>query len=184
MAFYQACLGGELSLQTVGETPMADKLPPKMKESILHATLVKGSLTLMASDMVGEKGLIKGNAVSLMLDCSSEEEIRSCYAALAQGGEATHPLELSFWGALFGDLTDQFGNHWLLHFEKRAPPVADQPTRHWQNPPNGPWLCRHPHVGRLVPATYGSGPCCLHGIGNNALVKIKKKRCGERSFLP
>ena len=122
MNFYQNCLGGELMLQPIGDSPMADKIPPEMADCILHATLTKGGLLLMASDMVGERGLVRGNAVSMMLNCESEEEIKACYAALSEGGQATHPLEDSFWGALFGDLTDRFGNQWLLHFDKNAQP--------------------------------------------------------------
>ena len=118
MTFYKNCLGGELNFQTVGESPLADRMPAHMKDCILHATLTNGALVIMASDMVGEKGLVKGTAVSLMLNCSSEDEINNFYAKLADGGAATHPLEISFWGALFGDLTDKFGNQWLLHFDK------------------------------------------------------------------
>ncbi|MGF2413590.1 VOC family protein [Ferruginibacter sp.] len=118
MTFYKNCLRGELTFQTVGESPLADKMPPIMRDCILHATLTNGALTIMASDMVADKGLIKGNAVSLMLNCSSEEETRAFYEKLSAGGRATHPLEISFWGALFGDLTDKFGNQWLLHFDK------------------------------------------------------------------
>jgi len=118
MTFYKECLGGELTLQTIGESPMAGKLPPQMKECILHATLTKGAMVLMGSDMVDEKGLVKGNAVSLTLECSSEKEIRAFYGNLSAEGEATHPLEDTFWGALFGDLTDKFGNHWLFNFDK------------------------------------------------------------------
>ena len=118
MNFYKDCLGGELTLQTIGESPLADKMPPQMKECILHASLVKGSLVLMGSDMVGEKGLIKGNNVSLAINCSSEEEIQSFYEKLSAGGIKDHVLEESFWGATFGDLTDKYGNHWLLNFEK------------------------------------------------------------------
>ena len=119
MQFYQQCLGGELMLQTIGESPVADKLPAQMQESILHSTLTKGPLVLMASDMVGDKGLLKGNNVSLILNCSSEEEIKIFYSQLSAGGEATHPLENSFWGALFGDLVDKYGNQWLLHFDQK-----------------------------------------------------------------
>ena len=118
MSFYQQCLGGELQLQTVGESPLADKLPPQMKDLILHGRLSNGNLVLMGSDMVSEDGLTKGNNVSLMLDCSSEEDIRRYYAALVTGGRATHTLEISFWGALFGDLIDKYGNQWLLHYDK------------------------------------------------------------------
>lgn len=118
MTFYQTCLGGELMLQTVGESPMAGQMPDAMKSCILHATLTKGAWVLMASDMVGEQGLIKGNSVSLMLNCSSETEIREYYARLSAGGQENHPLEITFWGALFGDLTDKWGNQWLLHFQQ------------------------------------------------------------------
>ncbi len=118
MLFYKKCLGGELDLQTVGESPLAEKMPPQMKKSILHATLINGDLLLMASDMVSEKGLIKGNAVSLMLACSSETELKRFYKKLSAGGQMTHPIEISFWGILFGNLTDKFGNQWLLHFDK------------------------------------------------------------------
>lgn len=115
MSFYQQCLGGELSLQTIGDSPLAEKMPEQMKNCILHSTLTKGQLMLMGSDMVGADGLNRGNAVSLMLNLDSEEETRAVYASLSSGGRATHPLEISFWGALFGDLTDKYGNNWLLH---------------------------------------------------------------------
>ena len=67
MTFYKNCLGGELTLQTIGESPLADQMPPQMQQGILHATLTKGALVLLASDMVAEEGLTRGNAVSLML---------------------------------------------------------------------------------------------------------------------
>ncbi len=118
MHFYREALGGELFLQTIGESPMADKLPAQMKASILHASLTHNGLVLMGSDMVGEEGLVRGNAVSLCLNCSSEDEIRTSYANLAAGGNARHPLENTFWGALFGGLTDKYGNHWLLNYDK------------------------------------------------------------------
>jgi PhnB protein len=118
MNFYKSCLGGELILQKIGESPMADKMPPKMKDSILHSTLTKDNLVLMGTDCVPPQVLIKGNSVSLSLNCSSEEEIKSFYKKLSEEGNATFPLEDTFWGALFGGLTDRFGNHWLLNFDK------------------------------------------------------------------
>jgi PhnB protein len=119
MTFYKECLGGELTFQTIGESPLSGKMPKPMKDCILHATLVKGGLVLMGSDMVPPPGLIKGNAVSLSLNCSSEEEIKTFYAKLSAGGKADHVIEDTFWGAMFGDLTDKFGNHWLLNYEKK-----------------------------------------------------------------
>jgi PhnB protein len=118
MTFYKKCLGGELSFQTIGETPLSETMPAKMKKCILHSTLTNGNLVLMGSDMVSENGLIRGNAVSLTLSCGSEKEIRNCYKRLSAGGAATHPLEESFWGALFGGLIDKYGNIWMLNYNK------------------------------------------------------------------
>jgi PhnB protein len=120
MTFYKNCLGGELHFQTLGESPLGEQMQPKMKACILHATLTNGNLILMGSDMVTPTGLIKGNAVSLSLNCSSEKEIKSVYKKLSTGGQATYPLEDTFWGALFGGLTDKFGNNWLLNFDKNS----------------------------------------------------------------
>ncbi len=116
MIFYRECLGGELTLQTIGESPLADQMPQEMKECILHATLKTEDLVIMGSDMTPETGLIKGNAVSLMLKCSSEADIRISFDKLSDGATIKHPLENTFWGALFGDLTDKFGNNWILNF--------------------------------------------------------------------
>ena len=118
MTFYATCLGGEPMFQTIGDSPLADKMPAQMKDSILHASLTKDKLVLMGTDCVPQPGLIKGNSVSLSLQCSSEEEIRLCYEKLSSGGIATYPLEDTFWGALFGGLTDKYGNQWLLNFDK------------------------------------------------------------------
>ncbi|MDN3551062.1 VOC family protein [Mucilaginibacter aquaedulcis] len=114
MTFYQECLGGELVVQTVGELPLAEPMPPCMKQCVLHSTLIKNDLVLTASDMVPEAGLIKGNSVSLLLNCNSETEAYDYYNRLSVGGDATHPLNTTFWGAIFGDLTDKFGNQWLI----------------------------------------------------------------------
>jgi len=118
MIFYKECLGGELTFQTIGESPMADKIPKELKECILHSTLTNEGFVIMGSDMTPETGLIKGNAVSLMLNCSSEADIRMSFQKLSDGGTVKHPLENTFWNALFGDLTDKFGNNWILNFDK------------------------------------------------------------------
>jgi PhnB protein len=118
MTFYKECLGGKLEVQTIGDSPMADQIPIKMKGCILHSTLTTDGFVIMGSDMTPETGIVKGNAVSLMLNCISEADIRRCFDKLSKGGSVKHPLENTFWGALFGDLTDKFGNNWNLNFDK------------------------------------------------------------------
>lgn len=120
MYFYQDCIGGELVFQTVGESPMADQMPAKMKDCILHSTLTNGNVVLLATDILPKNGIIKGNNISLMLDCESELEIKRLYKKLLNGGHSNQLLEDTFWGAIFGDLTDKYGNHWLLNYTRET----------------------------------------------------------------
>ena len=119
MRFYHDCLGGELTFQSIGESPMAGNMPQIMADKIMHAVLTSNEIVIMGTDLVVDAGLVKGNAVSLMLNCDSEEETKSCYEKLSKGGTPVNPLQKTFWGALFGDLVDRFGNTWLINFDKK-----------------------------------------------------------------
>jgi len=119
MAFYQRCFGGELVIQTVRESPLSEKMPAKIKDFVLQATLTNGDLLLMGSDMTPETGLIRGNAVSLMLNAGNEKELTRWFKKLSAGGQVTYPLNENYWGAIFGGLTDRFGNHWLLNYSQK-----------------------------------------------------------------
>ena len=117
MTFYKDCLGGELTLMPVAGSPLAGQMPPDAGQTILHSCLTRGDLVLMATDM-GRGERVNGNAVSLMLNCSSPEEIQTLFAALSSGGEVTCPLGQEFWGATFGHLTDKYGMNWMLNYDK------------------------------------------------------------------
>ena len=118
MTFYHHCLGGELVLLPVSESPVAKEFPAHLQATILHADLKVNGFTLMGDDQPVGQGDAIGHPTSLMLECSSETEIRDLVAKLSVGGEVRHPLEDTFWNSLFGDLTDQFGFHWYLNFDK------------------------------------------------------------------
>jgi len=113
MTFYHECLGGELTLQTVGESPMAGQFPPEMHERILHSSLVKDGLILLASDMAGSEGVWQGNSIALSLLCSTEEEIYTFFANLSRGANVTRPLHPFFAGTI-GALTDRYGIDWII----------------------------------------------------------------------
>ena len=119
MTFYKECLGGgELNLQTVGESPVADQMPPNFnKDQILHSTLVKDGITIMGSDMSRGKS-IDGNTVQICVHCSSAEEIQSIFSNLSQGGTVDDPLSEKFWGDTFGGLTDKYGKPWIFNYSK------------------------------------------------------------------
>ena len=117
MTFYQECLGGELTLQRVAESPMAAQLPAVEGANIMHSILIRGGLVLLASDMIGNK-LERGNTITLCLKCSSNEEINTCFDKLAVGGKIKIPLHQSFWGATYGELTDKYGMNWMFHYTR------------------------------------------------------------------
>ena len=117
MTFYKECLGGELKLQTVGESPMASQMPAAQHKNILHATLTNKGIALMGSDMVGPGGVTHGNAISLTVVCSSKTEIETFFAKLSAGGKVMHALKEEFFGT-YGDLTDKYGISWMFNFDK------------------------------------------------------------------
>ena len=118
MRFYKECFGGELFLQTVSESPIAAQCPAGMQHHIMHSSLTNGSFLLMATDMVGPAGFIAGSDMAVSLNFSSEQEIRSCYEKLAEGGNVMHPLQNAAWAALFATVQDKFGKVWMFNYQK------------------------------------------------------------------
>jgi PhnB protein len=119
MTFYNECMGGTLTMQTVAESPVANQCPESVQDQLLHSTLSFGNFSIMASDMIGPAGYRSGNNVSLCIDCSSEDEINKLYNSLSAGGEILDALKVQFWGALFGEFYDKFGIRWMLNCEKK-----------------------------------------------------------------
>lgn len=116
MNFYKECFGGsDLRLFTYGDAPPNESsMKNAPKDAVMHCSLTKGSMTIMASDWP-EGGANQGNNINLNIDCESMNEIQTLFKALSQGGKVTQPLGDTFWGAHFGMLTDKFGIHWMLN---------------------------------------------------------------------
>ena len=113
MDFYRDCLGGELWLQTFGESPMAQEMPAEMHNRVLHAQLGGGGMVLMASDAMGDQTPSQGGPVVLCLNSQDREEIKAYFAKLAVGATVTQPLSETFFG-LYGGLTDRYGIAWMF----------------------------------------------------------------------
>ena len=120
MTFYKECLGGELVIDTVAGSPMADQMPDEAQQNVLHSMLNNNGIALMASDMMDSSKLTVGNSVNLMLSCDSEEQIRTYFAKLSDGGTVKMTLEDTFWGAIFGHFVDKFGIEWSLNYQKTS----------------------------------------------------------------
>lgn len=121
MTFYRGCLGGELTLQTVADTPIAAQCSAGMQDQVMHAAIENDGFVLMGTDMrrPGE-ALRPGNDMAISLDLDDEEEARDCFSALSDGGEVIDPLAEKPWGALFGVVQDRFGKVWMLNHPKEV----------------------------------------------------------------
>jgi PhnB protein len=121
LAFYQSCLGGELSLQQYGDSPAAAHMPAETHDKIMHGTLTTKHFIIMAAD-AGRMGasLTVGNNVRMSLHFDNDAEIEATFAQLSDGGQVIDPLADVFWGGKFGTLTDRFGINWLFNFQRTA----------------------------------------------------------------
>ena len=121
--FYEQCLGGKIvMMQTHGESPMKDHVPPEWRDKVLHARLVVGGEALMGSDAPPDRyERPQGTYVSLSLAFPDAERI---FKALAEGGSVSMPFQKTFWSPGFGSLVDRFGTPWMINAEPAAEPVG------------------------------------------------------------
>ena len=119
MEFYEEVFGGDLTLNTFGEsgasgTPEADK--------IMHAMLeTDRGFALMASDTPPGMEYNPGTNISISLSGDDADELRGYWEKLSAGGTVTMPLEKQMWGDEFGMCVDQFGISWMVNISQPQP---------------------------------------------------------------
>lgn len=115
--FYADVLRGDVAaLITHGDSPMADQFPPDWHDRVMHACLMAGEVVLFGGDRPpGDAGQATGFSISLHVD--SADDASRIFAALADGGSVTVPLEPSFWAERFGMVVDRFGTPWMVNYE-------------------------------------------------------------------
>ncbi|KPV44421.1 VOC family protein [Alicyclobacillus ferrooxydans] len=113
-ALYADALGGEVvDIRTFADMPGANEAE---KDRVMHLVLKVGDATIYMADN-GEKAVHRGHGLDLTLEFKTEEEARSAFEKLAQGGRVVMPLEQMFWGAVFGRLEDSYGVRWQISTE-------------------------------------------------------------------
>lgn len=121
MRFYQECFGGELTMTTVGESPMKAIFPESMHGRVINARLHGGAADISASDwMRPDEQRVQGNAVCLYLSGGTPDETRAVFERLSRGANVTDPLDTQPFG-LYGALNDAFGVRWMFHAALPAP---------------------------------------------------------------
>ena len=115
MAFYRSCLGGELTIIRLGDTPMKHQAPPAQHHKVVHAHLKSGALELAATDWLhATRTPRQGNTVALYLQ-ATHDELRAIFDKLSVGAdpELLDDLrEMPF--GVYGHLADRYGVHWFF----------------------------------------------------------------------
>ena len=115
--FYATALNGTITQSSkFGSANMATE--ESMKDKILHAVFEAGSLKLMVSDCPPGVRVSEGDQVSLSLNFNDVDLMEKTFAALADSGKITMPIQDTFWGAKFGMTKDKFGVHWMFNHDK------------------------------------------------------------------
>ena len=119
--FYEKVLGGKIvGMSTFGDTPACDHVPAESRNKIMHARLHVGDAVLMGSDNTPPHPYEGVKGCSVALNVADPAEADRIYAALAEKGTVTMPIQETFWAARFGMVVDRFGVPWMVNCEKKA----------------------------------------------------------------
>lgn len=113
--FYEQALGGRIEfMQTHGDSPMAEHVPPDWHDKVIHVCLDVHGKRLMGSDAPAEHfAPAQGMSINLMV--STTDEAKRLFETLAEGGKVTMPFAQTFWSPGFGMCTDRFGTPWMIN---------------------------------------------------------------------
>src|SRR5690349_7696848 len=89
MSFYHDCLGGELTLTKLGDTPMKDMLPPEKHGRIINAQLKSGDIEISATDWMASPTFnpILGNMSAIFVVGTDADELRRIFSKLGAGAD-------------------------------------------------------------------------------------------------
>lgn len=103
---------------SAGHPPVAEEI----KRMVLHVELpITGGHILMGTDAPKEMGftLSKGNNMHICIEPETREEADRLFNELSAGGNVTMPMADMFFGAYFGEFSDQFGINWMINFQEK-----------------------------------------------------------------
>ncbi|WP_313892658.1 VOC family protein [Psychrobacillus sp.] len=118
--FYAEVFGVDKpQIMTFGESPQDPSytLPEEAKDLVMHTRLSIGGSNVMFSDTFPGSPFIAGNNISLAFVSKNEEEVRSAFEAIKEGGKVGMELQETFWSKCYGSLKDKFGIEWQFSHE-------------------------------------------------------------------
>lgn len=118
--FYSEVFNAEKQkILTFGEAPQNPQypMPEEAKARIIHTYLDIYGGRIMFSDIFPGSPYSVGNNISLTVMCKSEDEVKSIFSKLKEGGSVKMELQKTFFSECFGSVTDKFGILWQIGFE-------------------------------------------------------------------
>lgn len=116
MTFYRDCLGGELTITKLGETPMRENFPEATHERVINAHLTGGGVQISASDwMAADLEPVRGNMSAVFVTGRADAAFAAIFDRLRVGAQQQHLQELhELPFGLYGQLYDRFGVQWIF----------------------------------------------------------------------
>jgi PhnB protein len=122
MEFYTSCLGGDLTILKVGDTPMKEHVPPEQHGKVAYAHLKNESMEFSATDWLHPTRTPRqGNTVCMYLTGKIYRELKDVFDKLAVGADPTlvdDLREMPF--GTYGHLADKYGIHWFFRGEEKS----------------------------------------------------------------
>jgi PhnB protein len=121
MTFYHECLGGELTLTKLGDTPMKGMLPPEKHNRIINAYLKSGAIEISATDWMAspECDPIQGNTYAIFVIGESYDKLKTVFDKLRDGNNNRRLQELHDMPfGIYGQFYDKYGVQWIFKGEK------------------------------------------------------------------
>ena len=122
MTFYQKCIGGELILTKLADTPMKDLFPKEKHNRIINAQLKRGDFEISATDWMAspEFDPILGNMSAIFVMGDLYDELKTVFDKLADGAEKERFQELhDLPFGLYGQFYDRYGVQWIFRGNAR-----------------------------------------------------------------
>jgi PhnB protein len=114
ISLYEHVLGAtRANVVRAGDVP-GTNVPPDQMDRVLHGVLMLGGVQLMLSDATPNT-FTERSSLHVVLEWTDFAEMTQRFAALAESGSVTVPIQDTFWGAKFGMLTDRFGVSWMFN---------------------------------------------------------------------
>ena len=117
MTFYQECLGGELTLTRLGDTPMKDQFPQEKHNRLINAHLTSGAIELSATDWMAspEFDPVQGNTYAIFVTGNTYDELKTIFDKLRDGDNNTRLQELhKVPFGIYGQFYDRYGVQWIF----------------------------------------------------------------------